>query len=435
MQTYKLTPKQEEQRRLAAGPARHILAYGGSRSGKTYGFTRCVAARALMAPRSRHGIFRLHNVDVRQSVMMDTFPTVMEHHWPGVGYELNKSDQFATLPNGSEIWFAGLDDKERVEKILGKEFATVYPNECSQIPYASILTLRTRLAQSATKVNGRKMELKAYYDLNPVGFRHWTYAEFHKLVSPVDSTPMPEGSRAFLQMNPTDNPNLDPAYLEELASLPASERKRYLEGNYQSDLPNALWPQERVDASRVHELPELERIVVGVDPSGSDGVGGDSQGIVVVGKAGDHAFVLEDASVKASPAGWGRAAVEAYHRWQADVLVAETNYGGAMVESTIKTVDPNIKFKRMTASRGKHVRAEPIAALYEPSDGRPARVHHVGHFPDLEDQMGQFTSEGYQGAGSPDRADALVWALTELMLGDKPQAGMLVKRSNRRTAA
>lgn len=435
MPTFELTEKQKEQRDLAAGPARHILAYGGSRSGKTFGFVRCIVARALMAPRSRHGIFRLHNVDVRQSIMMDTFPTVMRLCWPQVKYDINRSDQFVSIGADSEIWFAGLDDKERVEKVLGKEFATTYANECSQIPYSSILTMRTRLAQNVEKNDGRKLSPKAYYDLNPVGRRHWTYSEFHLLLNPVDGQPLPAGTRSMLQMNPADNPNLDPEYLQELAALPARERARYLEGEYQSDLPNSLWPYERIDASRVHDAPPLSRIVVGVDPSGSDGAGGDSQGIVVVGLGEDgHAYVLEDATVCASPAGWGRAATDAYRRWEADVIVAEANFGGSMVESTIRVADPRAKVKLVRASRGKHVRAEPVAALYEATPGKPPTVHHVGHFPDLEDQMAQFTTDGYQGAGSPDRADALVWALTELMLGETKPVGLLLKRSDRRAA-
>lgn len=434
-QDFELTPKQEEQRDLASGPARHILAYGGSRSGKTFGFVRCTAARALMAARSRHGIFRLHNVDVRQTIMMDTFPTVMRLCWPDVPYEINKSDQFVTLGNDSEIWMGGLDDKERVEKILGKEFATLYANECSQIPYRSITMMRTRLAQKCTKVNGSPLALKAYYDLNPVGQRHWTHSEFHKLKNPVDGQLLAPETRAFLKMNPVDNPNLPQEYLEELRSLPLSERKRFLEGDYQSDLPNSLWPTGRLDDCRVSDHPPLTRIVVGVDPSGSDGTGGDTQGIVVVGKGTDgHAYVLEDASVNMSPAGWGRQTVGAYGRWGADCIVAEANYGGAMVESTIKVADPTVKVKLVRASRGKHVRAEPVASLYEPTDNNPARVHHVGSFYELEDQMAQFNTEGYQGSGSPDRADALVWALTELMLGDAPAVGMLIKRKHRRAA-
>lgn len=431
---FELTEKQALQRDLAASPARHILAYGGSRSGKTFGFVRCIVARAFMAPKSRHGIFRLHNVDVKQAVMMDTFPKVMDVCWPGVPYHVNKSDQYVSLGQDSEIWFAGLDDKERVEKVLGKEFATVYPNECSQIPYSSILAMRTRLAQNCVKINGERLALKAYYDLNPTGRKHWTYSEFVEGVNPVDKQPMPEGVRAVLQMNPADNPHLDQEYHDELEALPLAERIRYKEGNYASDLPNSLWPTSRIDETRVNpsQVPPLVRVVVGCDPSGSTSSGGDSQGIVVAGLGTDgHCYILADDSVNLSPAGWGKQCVDSYEEHEADCIVAEANYGGAMVESTIKVSNDKVKVKLVHASRGKHVRAEPVAALYERTKVSEPRVHHVGVFEDLEDQMSQFNNEGYQGGGSPDRADALVWAVTDLMLGKPKKAGMLVKSASR----
>ena len=146
MADFQLTDKQREQVRAAASSARHVLAYGGSRSGKTFGFCYCVANRALMAPESRHLIARLHNIDVRQSVLMDTWPNMMRKAFPGVEYQINKSDQYIEFDNGAEVWMLGLDDKERIEKILGKEYATIYSNETSQIAYETITTLRTRLA-------------------------------------------------------------------------------------------------------------------------------------------------------------------------------------------------------------------------------------------------------------------------------------------------
>lgn len=433
---FKLTEKQELQRDAAASKARHVLAFGGSRSGKTFGFVRCVAVRAISAPESRHLICRLHNIDVRQAVMMDTFPTVMRMCFPGVPYTVFKADQYAVFDNKAEIWFGGLDDKERVEKILGKEYATIYPNETSQISFETITTLRTRLAQKAYKVNGERLPLKAYYDLNPTTKSHWTYREFVEHVRADNGVPLPPGSRAFVQMNPEDNPNLPAEYLEELESLPERQRLRFKEGQYLSEVPGTLWPVDRIDACRVESAPELRRVAVAVDPSGSDGVGGDTQGVVVVGLGADnHAYVLFDASCKLSPAGWGRRAVDMYERYGADIIVAESNYGGAMVENTIKTVSDKVKVKLVSASRGKHIRAEPIAALYEPSEQYPrGRVHHVGKFLELESQMSAFTTDGYQGSGSPDRADALVWALTELMLGDKKMVGMLVKKSARKAA-
>lgn len=417
MPTFSLTAKQQELRNAAASRARHILGYGGSRSGKTFGFCYCVAVRALSAPNSRHLIARLHNIDVRQAVMMDTWPAMMRAAFPDVPYTVNKADQFAVMHNGAEVWFGGLDDKERVEKILGKEFSTIYPNECSQIAYETILTLRTRLAQKISKSDGRQLPLKAYYDLNPVGRSHWTYREFVEGVRPDNRLPLPEGTRTWVQLNPDENPHLPPEYLEELDTLPERQRQRFKEGKYLSEVPGTLWPLERIEKGRRAKTPDMQRIVVAVDPSGSDGIGGDSQGIVVAGKGVDgHAYVLEDATCRLSPAGWGSRVVQKFRQWGADRVVAEKNFGGAMVEHVVLTADRTVPVTLVNASRGKHQRAEPVAALYEEHGDRKAMAHHVGVFTELEDQMAMFTTEGYQGAGSPDRADALVWALSDLLI-------------------
>jgi phage terminase large subunit-like protein len=180
------------------------------------------------------------------------------------------------------------------------------------------------------------------------------------------------------------------------------------------DLPGALWSREMIDKCRIRERPEIRRVVVAIDPSGTEGEAddGDSIGIVVAGKGVDgRAYVLADRTCKLSPDGWGRRAVEAYREFRADRIVAERNFGGAMVRHVIMTVDRSVSYKEVTASRGKQARAEPIAALYE-----QGKVSHVGGFPALEDQMCLIGPDGYIGEGSPDRADALVWALTELMI-------------------
>ena len=180
------------------------------------------------------------------------------------------------------------------------------------------------------------------------------------------------------------------------------------------DVPGALWTR---DVIKVRDAPEFARVVVAVDPSGASGSGdGDSIGIVVVGRAMDGTFhVIEDATCDLGPAGWGRRAVERFRAHKADRIIAERNFGGAMVESVIRTADRNAPVKLVTASRGKAVRAEPVAALYE-----QGRVTHSRGLDALEDQMMQMTPTGYVGEGSPDRVDALVWALSELAIA--PQA-------------
>ncbi|HOA25319.1 MAG TPA: terminase family protein [Aggregatilineales bacterium] len=175
------------------------------------------------------------------------------------------------------------------------------------------------------------------------------------------------------------------------------------------DVPGALWKRDRIDDLRVTDLPNMTRIVVAIDPAVSTTDESSETGIVVAGVGKDgHGYVLDDLTVKASPHEWATRAVNAYHDYQADRIVAEVNNGGDMVEHTLKTVDPKLPYKKLHASRGKHTRAEPIAALYE-----QGRVHHVGMFAELEDQMCTWVP----GDDSPDRMDALVWALTELMLG------------------
>lgn len=184
--------------------------------------------------------------------------------------------------------------------------------------------------------------------------------------------------------------------------------RQELDGEDLEDSPGALWLRATIDTLRVVRAPALARVVVGVDPAITSEEESDETGIVVDGLGEDgHGYTLDDLSLRGSPDAWGRAAVTAYHRHRADLVVAEANQGGEMVRHVIHTVDPNVPVKLVHASRGKHTRAEPIAALYE-----QARFHHVGSFPALEDQQCQWQP----GMKSPDRMDAHVWAATELFL-------------------
>jgi phage terminase large subunit-like protein len=230
-------------------------------------------------------------------------------------------------------------------------------------------------------------------------------------------------------VNPADNRvNLPDKYFDILSNMSEAKRLRFERGEWASEVNGAIWSLEAIDASRVASAPDLQRIVVAVDPSGTKGDGaGDDIGIVVAGLGYDgRAYVLADRTCQMSPEGWGRRAVEAYHEFEADRIVAERNFGGAMVEHVIRTADRLVAFKEVTASRGKTVRAEPISALYE-----QGLVSHVGSLPDLEDQMANMTAAGYVGDGSPDRADALVWAMTDLMLADEPTVAMVLKKRHR----
>lgn len=189
--------------------------------------------------------------------------------------------------------------------------------------------------------------------------------------------------------------------------------RQELEAEILGDLPGALWTLTGLDGYRLRVAPEMGRIVVAVDPAVTATEASDENGIIVAGLASDQrGIVLEDASIQGSPNEWAKRAVSLYRSWNADCIVIEVNQGGDMVAHTIRTIDPNVKIKEVRASRGKHVRAEPIAALYE-----QGRIAHVGAFTELENQMTQMTTAGFEGAGSPDRVDALVWAMTELFPG------------------
>ena len=347
------------------------------------------------------------------SIGLDTLPKVARAY--GIPLAVNKQDKFFTTPGGSEIWLAGLDEKERTEKILGMEFATVYENEASQIPYSSSLILQTRLAQNIGNLRQRH-----FVDLNPGPTGHWTNRLFIQKVDPETTRPIPNpDDYAHIFLNPRDNAaNLSPEYLQAMERLPERQRKRFYDGVYQNEIDGALWPLEVLDRCRcdLADVPQdLVRVVVAIDPSGTAGKGdkrGDSVGIIVAGKGRNgKAYVLADRTCNLSPAGWARVAIKAYHDFSADCIVAERNFGGAMVEHTIRVEDSIVKFREVTASRGKALRAEPVAALYE-----RGMVHHVARFAELEDQMANFSTAGYLGDKSPDRADALVWALSELML-------------------
>jgi phage terminase large subunit-like protein len=233
--------------------------------------------------------------------------------------------------------------------------------------------------------------------------------------------------------------NISRAFIDRIIKRYEGTRlgRQELHAEILSDTPGALWPLQTLLACRTADHPDLTRVVVAVDPSGSNGVDeGDAQGIVVAGLGVDgRGYVLADRSCRLSPEGWGRRAVEAFDAFGADRIVAEKNYGGDMVRFTIQTVRKTVPVTMVTATRGKVVRAEPVSALYE-----QGRIRHVvadpAHNPlaDLENELRRATSNGYLGEGSPNRMDALVWALTELFLTEAPSGAAYLELARRERA-
>lgn len=397
------TPKQIEATDLHA-QFMHVMLYGGSRSGKTAIDIRNIVQRALPV-QSRHLIARFRFNHVKQSVVFDTFPKVMKLAFPHIKYKLNKSDWFVELDNGSEIWFAGLDDNERVDKILGKEYSTIKLNECTQISWAARNTVMSRLAENSG------LPLLAMYDCNPTSKKHWTYTVFKLGETPEGQKIKNIEDYACLQMNPLDNlSNLPPEYITLLESLPERDRIRFLQGEFQDDIEGALWNFEIIAKARAKESKELKKKILSIDPAVTNRENSDLTGLVICGlDVNNHGAVLGDYSIKASPNEWATRAVNIFHKEECSEIVVEVNQGGDLVKTIIHNIDSNIPIKEVRASTGKFARAEPIAALYEQE-----KVWHQGNLNELEAELMEYVP--LNSKKSPDRLDAMVWGLTYLML-------------------
>jgi phage terminase large subunit-like protein len=215
--------------------------------------------------------------------------------------------------------------------------------------------------------------------------------------------------------------NLAPSFLEELRLSYEGTRlgRQEIYGEILEDTPGALWTREMIEQARItpEEMPPLARIVVAIDPAVTSSEDSDETGIVVAGVSSDgHYYVIEDLSMRGSPQQWARVAVDAYQKHKANRIVGETNNGGDMIELLLRQVDPSIAYRKVTATRGKLVRAEPIAALSE-----QYRLHMVGMYEVLEDQMCTYTPDSDL---SPDHMDAMVWAVHELMEGQSAIMGL-----------
>lgn len=314
----------------------------------------------------------------------------------------NRSLGTLTLLDGSKVFIDGADDG--AYRIQGKNLRGLWADEVGlwrnwQTAWNESIAYAVRLEPGRIIATG-------------------TPKQAHGLVRQL----LKDARTVVSHMRTIDNiDNLDRSSVDALIERYQGTRlgRQELEGEFLDEPLGALWTLALIDSLRVPYPPELSRIVIGVDPSGTphEDTGASETGIVVAGFSHylQHAYVLADASLHASPDTWGRQVVNAYHGAftggvRADVVLAEKNFGGEMVRTVINAIDANVPVKLVTASRGKAVRAEPVAAKYE-----QGKVHHVGEFSHLEEQMATFIP-GDLSQASPDRMDALVWALTELMI-------------------
>jgi phage terminase large subunit-like protein len=380
-------------------------------SGKSFALVSAVFSRAIKEPESRHLILRFRFNHAYQSLMCDTIPKVLKIAWPQLTVQVNKKYAVYTLPNKSEVWIGGMDDGERVERILGNEYSTIWFEECSQLSWKGINVVRTRLAQK------NNLEKKIYFSCNPPSKRHWVYQVFVQGINPEDGLPLKDAENyGCLRMNPDQNlSNIDGSYMDILQGLTEKERKRFLMGEFSDDSEGALFKYDWIVKNRVLKQPDrLDRVGVGVDPAVTALENSDLTGIIcggIVNKGSDgrkHFYIWDDFSIKASPATWASEVSRAYSTYMADFTVAEINQGGDMVTSTLYNADPLMNVRIVRATRGKQVRAEPVAALAE-----KGQLHIVGELPELENEMTGWNP--LTDDKSPDRLDAMVWLISELM--------------------
>lgn len=307
------------------------------------------------------------------------------------GAQINKAERLVALPGGGSIQ---VRSGHEPDALRGEGLDLCVLDECAYMK-PEVWTDAIRPALSDRR--GR-----ALFISTPKG-GNW-FADLFKYAMGRQ-----DGEWAAFRYVSADNPHLDAGEIETAREVQSDRlfRQEYL-AEILDDVPGALWTRALLDDHRRGDLPDLKRVVIGIDPAVTATDDSDETGILVAGvdRAGEG-YVFDDLSGRYSPDGWARRVSYAYHHREADRAVAEVNNGGDLVEATLRTVDKAISYKAVRATRGKYTRAEPIAALYE-----QGRVHHVGTFPELEDQMCTWVP----GEKSPDRLDALVWALTELML-------------------
>ncbi len=386
-------------------PHRYKVLYGGRGSGKSIGIARALLIQAMQEP---HRILccRELQVSMRDSVHKLLSDQIDELGFGGF-YEVQQTVILGQ--NGSEFIFKGL--RHNISEIKSTQGCTkAWVEEAQTVSKQSWDLLIPTI---------REPESEIWLSFNPDLAEDTTYKEF---------VVFPKKGSVVIKLNFSDNPFFPQVLRQEMEETKLRDYEAFLntwQGECRNQVDNPLWTKETMEGCREPAwstederqalINTFQRIVVAVDPSGCHGPDdkrSDEIGIVVGGLGHDGtARMLEDRSGKYSPEGWSREVCAAYKYWKADCIVAEKNFGGALVSSTIRMSDRNVPVKEVDASKGKAVRAEPIASLYT-----QGKVKHVGHFAELERQMLQFSTSGYKGAKSPDRADALVWLGTELMV-------------------
>ncbi|WP_242152576.1 phage terminase large subunit [Sphingomonas sp. BAUL-RG-20F-R05-02] len=418
---------------------KYLLFYGPSRSGKSFLILFILILRALRAPGSRHAVFRGARNACETTLFKLTLHQVLDKCFPGIknqpGFDIALSTMTVTFPNGSIITFDGLD-ADRMDKVLGNEFNTVWINECNddEIDYGTISQLMSRLSVVSKTEDGKLLQNKMFFDCNPRFYSDWEYKAFKLNINPEDGDAMPDPEEWCVAKLRTEanQENIAADYIKTLHKGSAAKRQRFLVGEWTDENQHSLFTEAMFRDHRIpkpltvqepHEVLDmladqgimLDRITIAVDPAKSDDAKSDLTGITVQGIASDgQVYVLEDRSDRLSPIVVCQDIKEAYDAWGASRIIVESNAAGSWLDATMRTVWPAAPLKNIAATAqtgGKRERAEPVSAQYE-----RGIVHHVGTFKDLEVQMMEYGSPAQKRRGkSPDRLDAVVWGITELL--------------------
>jgi phage terminase large subunit-like protein len=374
------------------------LMIGGRGAGKTRAGAEWVAALARRGAASRIALVGETLADVRD-VMIEGVSGLLAVHGDTARPQWKPSLRRLTWSNGT---IAQVFSAEDPESLRGPQFAAAW---CDEI--------------------GKWRHARETWDMLQFGLR---LGDAPRVVATTTPRPtaliralLAAGDTAVTRARTRDNAfNLAPAFLAAVTRAYGGTRvgRQELDGELISERADALWTRDMIEAARERHAPPMARICVAIDPPASSGRHADACGLVVAGITGEGVVhVLEDATLaRVRPAEWAARAAALYQRWQADAVVVEVNQGGEMASAVLREVDASLPVVAVRATRGKYLRAEPVAALYA-----QARVRHVGAFPGLEDEMCDFGPGGLSSGRSPDRLDALVWAVTHLALGPKGQ--------------
>jgi phage terminase large subunit-like protein len=374
--------------------SRYKAAFGGRGSGKSHFF-----AEVMIGNANNVAGFRAVCIREVQKSLKESAKRLLEDK---IG-EMGLRDRFECLsseiktPGGGVIIFQGMQDHtaESIKSLEG--FNVAWVEEAQTLSARSLEMLRPTIRAPGSEL---------WFSWNP-RLASDPVDKFFRSGDPVDDA-------IVSKVNYVDNPWFPKELRAEMEFDRRTRPDRFGHvwlGEYEPQAVGAIWNMADIEERRVKEAPgDMTRIIVAVDPAVSSEEHSDEHGIVVAGLSETgHAYIFEDATTKGEPTKWARRAIAMFDMYEADAIIIEKNQGGDMCRHVLESVRPGLPIIEVHATRGKHVRAEPIAAMYS-----VGRVHHVGHFPQLEAQMCQVTSAGYEGEGSPDRVDALVWALTEI---------------------